>query len=76
MPISGVKDYGVNINRTRNKEYCRFCFLDGKFTEPNITLDQMINKVAVVMAERMGLTEERARLMAEGLVPKLRRWEK
>jgi hypothetical protein len=46
MPMSsderggGTEADGV----TRSIEYCSLCYLDGKFTEPDLTVDEMIAK--------------------------------
>ncbi|MFH1558978.1 MAG: zinc ribbon domain-containing protein [Patescibacteria group bacterium] len=74
-PMRRVRDYGLNTNKTRNKKYCCFCFFHGKFREPKITLEQMVNKVGVMMAKEMKMTEGEARIMAERFMPKLSRWK-
>ena len=75
MPMRKIKDYGIFINRNRSKEYCCFCFQKGEFVNPDITVEQMINQVAVIMANKMRMTEEKARGMAEKFVPRLKRWD-
>ena len=74
MPMRRIKDYGTNLNKSRNKEYCQLCFRRGKFSDSNISLEQMLNKVAVVMAKQMKMSEQQARAMAESFVPRLKRW--
>ena len=36
------KDYGTNEDGSPNPDYCIDCFQDGEFTEPDITLNEMI----------------------------------
>ncbi|MEA3272988.1 MAG: zinc ribbon domain-containing protein [Patescibacteria group bacterium] len=74
MPMKRIKDYGIFPNKNRSKEYCHFCFQEGKFVDPDITIEQMINRVAVVMADKMKMTERQARGMAENFLPSLKRW--
>ena len=32
-------DYGTNADGSLNDEYCKDCFQNGEFTEPDITLE-------------------------------------
>jgi hypothetical protein len=75
MPLTKSEDFGTNTNSSKNEEYCTFCFQKGNFTSPNLDLDQMIEKL-VSMHDRMGITEEMARKMANVNLPKLKRWAK
>ena len=36
------EDYGTNEDGSLNPEFCKDCFQDGKYTEPDITLNEMI----------------------------------
>jgi hypothetical protein len=75
MPMTKLQDYGTNPDGSKNQEYCTYCFQDGNFTLPDITLEQMIEKL-VPMHDQMGITEEEARKMANENLPKLKRWSK
>jgi hypothetical protein len=75
MPMVKQEDFGGNADSSRNEEYCRYCFQNGKFTEPNVTLEQMIDKL-VSMASKMNMTEDQARNMANSILPQLKRWKK
>ena len=37
-------DYGTNADGSLNDEYCKDCFQNGEFTEPDITLEEMITR--------------------------------
>ncbi len=56
-------------------EYCEFCFKDGAFTEPEFTLEDMINKSVHYMSTNLGYTEENARKLSGGIIPHLKRWQ-
>lgn len=73
MPMEKPEDFGMNADGFRINDYCRYCFKDGSFTEPKITMEQMIDKIAG-MAPVMRMTEAQAREMAKGFVPRLKRW--
>lgn len=74
MPLRSENDLGTNADASKNNEYCRFCFKEGKFTDPGITMQQKIDKL-VGMAAQMNIPEKSAREMAGNLLPTLKRWK-
>ena len=74
MPMHHLSDFGTNKDDTINTEYCRYCFLKGKFVDHGITLEQKIDK-NVNRAEKMGMPREEATLLAHDTLPKLKRWK-
>lgn len=74
MPIENPADFGTSRDGSKSGDYCRFCFKDGNFAEPDMTMEQMIERVAG-FAKKMNVTEQQARSMAKSLIPKLRRWK-
>ena len=74
MPMKKTEDFGTNADKTKSNDYCQFCFQNGKFTDPNITIEQMIEKVTG-FAKQMKMSEEQAREMAKTFIPKLKRWQ-
>lgn len=68
-------EFGTNKDGNKNKEYCKFCFQKGKFTDDGITLEQKIEK-NVQIAIKMGWPEHNARAMAKNIIPNLKRWKK
>jgi hypothetical protein len=75
MPLKKEADFGTNRDGGRNTDYCVHCFVNGKFTMPDITLEQMIEHLAL-LAPRFGMDEEEARAMAKKSLPGLKRWRK
>ncbi len=75
MPMAKKEDYGTNADGSANKEYCRFCFHDGAFTEPGITLEEMVDKVAHVMIAKVAIPEEKALEIARLELAQLARWK-
>jgi len=75
MPMTKDADFGTNADGTRNAEYCSFCYREGKFTDGGITLEGKIEK-NVQIAMKMGWPEDKAREMAENIIPKLKRWRR
>lgn len=75
MPMQKPKDFGTNVDGSKNNDYCHYCFQNGKFTSPDATLEEFIEKIAAMSAQ-MGMTGEQARAMANNVLPKLKRWSR
>jgi bisphosphoglycerate-independent phosphoglycerate mutase (AlkP superfamily) len=65
---------GTNADGSRTTEYCSHCFQDGRFTEPNISVDEMMAKVEGKLRE-MHLPRILARRFSRN-IPTLRRWQR
>jgi len=75
MPLNkDPKEGGTNSDGTKNKMYCSYCFENGEFTQPDITLEEMENLVREKMKE-MGMPGFIAKLLTRG-TEKLERWKK
>ena len=75
MPMKKEEVFGTNIDKTKNDEYCTFCYQNGSFTDEGISMEDKIeNNIAIAI--EMGLDEETARKLAEDTIPKLKRWQK
>lgn len=74
MPMRQAQDSGSNTDGSRNNEYCRYCYQKGKFTQPDITLEQMIEKCAGIMRQ-MKLSEDKIE-QTKVFIPMLKRWRK
>ena len=76
MPLQKNEDFGTNANGSKNKDYCHYCFQNGNFTDPNITMEQQIGKLVGIACSQMNMPEGQARKMANEIVPTLKRWRK
>lgn len=74
MPL-GDGFYGTNEDHTENHKYCKFCFLNGSFTDPNQTMEEMIQSSIENMVHEVGLPEKQAIDLANTFIPKLKRWK-
>lgn len=74
MPMEKPEDFGTASSGYRVNDYCRHCYRDGAFTDPGVTLGQMIDFCAGVMAERRVMPEPDARLLLTEVLPGLKRW--
>ena len=66
--------YGTNADGTVNKDYCKYCYADGKFTTPDITMDSMI-VICVPHMVAQGMKAEDARDLLGKTLPNLKRWQ-
>ena len=73
MPMRNQADFGTNIDNSRNDEYCHYCFSQGEFTDPGITMEEKITKI-ITLAEKIGMPKEEASKLANATIPKLKRW--
>ena len=74
MPMRRATDFGVGADGLRVNDYCHFCFDDGKFTEPEITPQQMEEKCASFMMRQTFTPEMEARTLMHDVIPRLKRW--
>lgn len=78
MPLEQDKDFGANADGSRQEDYCHYCYQNGAFVDPNITMDGMI-QFNLKFNEENGHpfgTQEQARQMMEQWFPTLKRWKK
>ena len=75
MPLRTEADLGTNADGNKNIDYCKFCFMDGKFTDEGSTMEQKIEQM-VSTAKKMAIPEDNARKMAGEILPTLKRWRK
>ena len=76
MPLDkDPNEGGTNANNSKSDNYCSFCYNEGKFTDEGITLAEKIEKNIWIAVEKMNITEDKAREMAESILPNLERWK-
>ena len=79
MPMGYTEKWlGTNADGTKNPEYCSYCWKDGAFAAPEMTMDEMIEICIPYMVAnpKMGFTEESARKLMYEMLPHLKRWKK
>ena len=58
----------------RDSVYCEYCYRDGAFTDPDATVEQMVEVGVPHLAHKIG--EEAARAQLSAFLPTLERWRK
>jgi hypothetical protein len=69
------EEFGTNEDGSGNKEFCKFCFEEGKFKDEGITMEEKISSLVKMGVEKMDMTEEKAKEMANRIIPTLNRWK-
>lgn len=68
--------FGKNADGTTSADYCSYCFIDGAFNSPNITLQGMIDTCAPILVDAKAFaTVEAATEMLSKHLPTLKRWK-
>lgn len=77
MPMGDTDEmYGTNSDGTKNDDYCKYCYMEGKFTT-DISMEEMIEVcVPHMVSANSGMSEDQARNMMREYFPKLKRWQK
>lgn len=76
MPLNHPEDFGTDPHGYRINDFCRHCYAAGRFTDPSITLDQMIDRCVGIMAGQGIMPAGEARALLNRTMPGLKRWKR
>ncbi len=68
--------YGTEKDGTQNTTYCSFCYKNGAFTDPERTLQEMLEISIEHMMKELHFTREKATELAHAVIPNLGRWKR
>ncbi len=73
MPIDNPADRGTEKDGSLSEQYCKYCYQDGAFTDPEMTLEKM-QETATREMEKQNMP---AGIIQHSLdmLPKLKRWQ-
>jgi len=74
MPLDRDESFGTNVDDSKCQEYCIYCYKKGEFTETDITLKEMLDKVDNIM-KQMGMAADIINKTKQ-MIPELKRWKK
>ena len=74
MPLSNPELSGTEKDGSRKKYYCKYCYQNGQFTQPYLTLEEMKTRVKSNM-EEMQMDADTINTVVSSL-PNLKRWRK
>ena len=72
MPLDKPEMMGTEKDGSKSKEYCVYCYKNGAFVNPDMTLDQMKSLVKSQMEKRK--IDKGVISMAVSSLPGLKRW--
>ena len=77
MPLTADEMHGKNADGSKNEDYCQYCYPDGAFSNPDETLEQMIETCVPFVVEAGGdyPDADSARKMLQEHLPTLKRWK-
>lgn len=73
MPLVNVELLGTEKDGQVCQDYCTYCYELGAFKQPDITVNEMIERCVLHLKEE-GMAEEEARHMLTSFLPSLKRW--
>ncbi len=63
---------GTNIDGSKNKKYCSYCFRNGQFVQPDLSVEEM-QSFCMEKMDELGIPPFKGWLFARSL-PRLERW--
>lgn len=66
---------GTEANGTLSQKYCSHCYENGKFLQPDITVEEMQQKIRMKMIEMGGIFKFFTNYFVKK-IPNLKRWKK
>ena len=75
MPLTDEALLGTEKEGHKNQDYCTYCYEEGSFKQPNLTVEEMID-ICVPHLKGYGMPANEARTMLTSFLPSLKRWRK
>jgi hypothetical protein len=76
MPMTDEKFFGTEADGAITREYCRFCYQNGAFMDPDQTMEGMIQSSVGFMTSALKFSPEDAERLSRETIPQLRRWKR
>lgn len=73
FPIDRMEDRGTEKDGSKSDMYCKFCYKDGAFTDPSMTLERMI-EIAKSEMKKQAMPENIIQ-QSINMLPTLKRWQ-
>ena len=76
MPMGDTDEwYGTNADGSKNEDYCKYCYADGKLLFEG-TMEEMIALcVPIMVKDNPEMSEENARDIMTKVLPTLKHWQ-
>ena len=73
-PIEGEADFGTEADGSHSALYCSCCYQKGAFSEPGVTMEQMLERVIGIVIEHRIMSPDDARRQLPDHFRSLARW--
>lgn len=73
MPIDNIEMRGTEKNGSRSEEYCKYCYDNGAFVNPHMTMEEMKVIVKTQLDKMPGGSDFIEK--AVNILPELKRWK-
>ena len=73
FPIDNMADRGTEKDGAKSELYCKYCYSNGAFTDPDMTLERM-KEIARTEMKKQHLPENIIQL-SMNMLPGLKRWK-
>ena len=74
MPLTDLEMLGLEKDGSKSEDYCKYCYANGQFVNPDQTMEEMVELCVPFMVEQ-GMDEASARESMGGVLPGLKRWK-
>jgi hypothetical protein len=74
MPLGKPEDFGTEAYGVRSNDYCAYCYREGAFLTPDITMEQMRDLCVDKMVELGVMPRDQASKLMRETLPRLKRW--
>jgi hypothetical protein len=79
MPLRKPEDFGTEADGSLSKAYCSMCYQNGKWTTPDITMEEMLQLGMKGIDENLEMIKFQKfliKLIYPSSIKKLKRWKK
>lgn len=76
LPMEIANEHGTEGDGSLNYLFCCHCYRQGTFVEPNLTVEDMLQRMAGIVQNEMFLPPKKALDVARTFVPQLKRWQR
>ena len=76
IPIKHSTEFGRTASGAMDIRYCAYCLEKGEFTDPEMTVEEMTERVASTLAKKERIEIEEAKEKVSGIIASLDRWKK
>lgn len=74
MPMKVSQDFGTESDGSASLKYCHFCYQNGTFTDPDISIDEMAERTAPIMNQMFEMPMDTAKIFLKEQLENLYRW--